>query len=183
MWSDFTFSVAVRRTLRGALSTLVSLSTWAYRHSGKQQSTTGWRLGRASHSSRAEGGEAARLNPFPRHGVEKSSRDGEGGLGAGQEPALGHHPSAAARDRIHRPSGRKRLEDGRLHPVFAGVYAVGRPHLTRTGYLMAAVLACGPGAALSHFSAAELYRIVKRHPGPVHVSVPYARAPNTPGIE
>src|SRR3954451_8195596 len=76
-----------------------------------------------------------------------------------------------------------RLEDGRLHPVFAGFYAVGRPHLTRTGYLMAAVLACGPGAALSHFSAAELYRIVKRHPGPVHVSVPYARAPNTPGIE
>jgi predicted transcriptional regulator of viral defense system len=76
-----------------------------------------------------------------------------------------------------------RLEDGRLHRVFAGVYAVGRPHLTREGYFMAAVLACGPGAALSHFSAAELYGILKRRPGPVHVSVPYARAPRIPGIK
>jgi very-short-patch-repair endonuclease len=76
-----------------------------------------------------------------------------------------------------------RLEDGRLHRVFAGVYAVGRPHVTREGYFMAAVLACGAGAALSHLSAAELYGILKRRPGPVHVSVPYARAPRMPGIK
>jgi hypothetical protein len=36
-----------------------------------------------------------------------------------------------------------------LHPVWRGVYAVGRPELTRRGLWMAAVLACGPGAALS----------------------------------
>src|SRR3954471_7772746 len=65
-----------------------------------------------------------------------------------------------------------RLEDARLHRVFAGVYAAGRPHLTRDGYLMAAVLACGAGAGLSDYSAAELYDMMKRRPGPVHVSVP-----------
>jgi hypothetical protein len=76
-----------------------------------------------------------------------------------------------------------RLEDGRLHRVFAGVYAAGRPHLTRDGYLMAAVLACGTGAALSHFSAAELYRIIRRRPGPIQVSVRVPRAPRRRGIE
>src|SRR3982751_3181751 len=70
-----------------------------------------------------------------------------------------------------------RLEDARLHRVFAGVYAAGRPQLSREGYLMAAVLACGPGAALSHFSGAENYEILRRRSGPAHVSVPYERAP------
>src|SRR3954447_9028956 len=75
-----------------------------------------------------------------------------------------------------------RLEDARLHPVFAGVYAAGRPHLTREGFLMAAVLACGPGAALSDFSGAGNYEILRRRRGPVHVSVPYDLAPTTRGI-
>jgi very-short-patch-repair endonuclease len=60
--------------------------------------------------------------------------------------------------------------------------SAGRPHVTREGYLMAAVLACGEGAALSHFSAAELFGILMRWAGQVHVSVPYARAPDTRGI-
>jgi very-short-patch-repair endonuclease len=76
-----------------------------------------------------------------------------------------------------------RLEDGRLFPAFAGVYAVGRPHLERHGVLMAAVLACGDGAALSHDSAAELYETRRRQRGPIHVSVPYARNPRIPGIK
>jgi very-short-patch-repair endonuclease len=76
-----------------------------------------------------------------------------------------------------------RLEDARLHRVFAGVYAAGRPQLSREGYLMAAVLACGRGAALSDFSGAEHYEILRRRPGPVHVSVPYERAPRTRGIK
>jgi very-short-patch-repair endonuclease len=76
-----------------------------------------------------------------------------------------------------------RLEDARLHRVFAGVYAAGRPQLTREGYLMAAVLACGTGAGLSDFSAAELYEMMKRRPGAVHVSVVAPRAPRVPGIK
>jgi len=37
---------------------------------------------------------------------------------------------------------------------------------------MAAVLACGAGAALSHRSAAELWRLLPSRDGPVHVTVP-----------
>ena len=43
-----------------------------------------------------------------------------------------------------------RLDRGRLHPIQRGVYALGRPQLTRHGALIAAVLACGPDAVLSH---------------------------------
>jgi very-short-patch-repair endonuclease len=46
---------------------------------------------------------------------------------------------------------------GRLHRVHHGVYAVGHSLLTQPGRWMAAVLACGPGAALSHASAAALW--------------------------
>lgn len=52
-----------------------------------------------------------------------------------------------------------RLERGRLHLVTEGVYAVGRPELTRKGWWMAATLACGPDAMLSHRSAAALWGI------------------------
>jgi very-short-patch-repair endonuclease len=52
-----------------------------------------------------------------------------------------------------------RIERGRLHPLWAGVYAVGRPEVTQHGRWMAAVLACGSGAALSHQSAAQLWAV------------------------
>jgi len=54
---------------------------------------------------------------------------------------------------------RHRLAIGRLHPVYRGVYAVGRRDLPHEGRWMAAVLACGPGALLSHGSAAALWGI------------------------
>lgn len=53
---------------------------------------------------------------------------------------------------------------GRLRRVFRGVYAVGRPSLTEKGRLQAAVLACEPGAVISHRSAACLLRIGERSP-------------------
>jgi very-short-patch-repair endonuclease len=65
----------------------------------------------------------------------------------------------------------RRVANGRLHPVMAGVYAVGRPELTRQGRWMAAVLACGPGAALSHGSAAALWGIGAEADGCVEISV------------
>src|SRR3954469_16548737 len=70
---------------------------------------------------------------------------------------------------------RHRVAAGRLHPVMRGVYAVGRPQLTPKGRWMAAVLACGPGAVLSHDSAAASWGIRKQRSGPVHVSVPASR--------
>jgi very-short-patch-repair endonuclease len=65
-----------------------------------------------------------------------------------------------------------RIARGRLHRVRQGVYAVGRPGLTREGRWMAAVLACGAEAVLSHASAAALWGIAKERPGDIHVSVP-----------
>lgn len=47
----------------------------------------------------------------------------------------------------------------RLCLVHHGVYAVGRRRLTRSGAWMAAVLACGPSAVLSHRSAAVLWGV------------------------
>jgi very-short-patch-repair endonuclease len=65
-----------------------------------------------------------------------------------------------------------RLATGRLHPVARGVYAAGTPHLTRQGRWMAAVLMCGPDAALSHKSAAALLEIRAERGGKIEVSVP-----------
>jgi very-short-patch-repair endonuclease len=53
------------------------------------------------------------------------------------------------------------LEAGRLHPVHRGVYAVGHRSLAVTGRRWAAVLACGPGAALSHHSAGAAWGVLR----------------------
>lgn len=65
-----------------------------------------------------------------------------------------------------------RLRSGRLHSIHAGVYAVGHRLIPREGWLMAAVLASGPGALLSHRSAAALWGIRGYSEGAVHVTVP-----------
>ncbi len=54
---------------------------------------------------------------------------------------------------------RHRLASGRLHRLLRGVYAVGRPEVSEVGWWMAATLACGPQALLSHRSAAALLKI------------------------
>ena len=66
----------------------------------------------------------------------------------------------------------RRIASGRLHPVWRGVYAVGRPQLDRRGGWMAAVLACGQDAALSHGSAAALWGFGPQRDGTIEVSVP-----------
>jgi very-short-patch-repair endonuclease/predicted transcriptional regulator of viral defense system len=75
-----------------------------------------------------------------------------------------------------------RVRRGRLHRVRRGVYAVGRPQLTRHGVLIAAVLSCGPGAALSHQHAGELYGIRKRMSGPIEVTIPAGGMRTQPGV-
>jgi very-short-patch-repair endonuclease len=52
---------------------------------------------------------------------------------------------------------RYRVRAGRLHRVHRGVYAVGRPPQTALERASAAVLACGPTAALSHRPALALH--------------------------
>jgi very-short-patch-repair endonuclease len=74
-----------------------------------------------------------------------------------------------------------RIERGRLHPLWRGVYAAGRPEITRRGRWMAAVLACGPAALLSHRSAASLWGLVRDDAGP-EVVVPYEACRRRAGI-
>jgi very-short-patch-repair endonuclease len=70
------------------------------------------------------------------------------------------------------PKGIKhRVASGRLHPLAAGVYAVGRPELSPHGRWMASVLACGDEAMLSHRSAAELWGIGYEERGRIDVSI------------
>lgn len=47
-----------------------------------------------------------------------------------------------------------RVRNGRLHPMYRGVYAVGHAKPPLEGFFLAAVKACGPGAALTHYAAA-----------------------------
>jgi very-short-patch-repair endonuclease len=54
-----------------------------------------------------------------------------------------------------------RLSAGRLHPIHRGVYAVGHRVLPPRGRWMAAVLAGGPGAVLSHRSAGSLWGMLR----------------------
>lgn len=76
----------------------------------------------------------------------------------------------------------RRIASGRLHPVWRGVYAVGRPLLDRHGYWMAAVLACGDDAALSHGSAAELWGFGLERRGLIEISVPACRRSRMRGM-
>jgi very-short-patch-repair endonuclease len=68
-----------------------------------------------------------------------------------------------------------RVSLGRLQPLHRGVYAVGHRALTREGWWLAAVLAAGPGAALSYRSAAERWAIRGSARTRIEVSVPRHR--------
>jgi Protein of unknown function (DUF559) len=70
-----------------------------------------------------------------------------------------------------------------LHAVFPGVYAVGRRSLSRNGRWMAAVLACGPGALLSHRCAGALQGIHRAAPAIIDVTVPTDRGRAIAGVE
>lgn len=74
-----------------------------------------------------------------------------------------------------------RIARGRLHPLWNGVYAVGRPTVGSRGRWMAAVLACGPQALLSHRSAASLWGILRPFVE-LEVVVPRERSPRRRGI-
>jgi Transcriptional regulator, AbiEi antitoxin/Protein of unknown function (DUF559) len=68
---------------------------------------------------------------------------------------------------------RYRVRTGRLHRVHRGVYAVGYISLSPFALAMAGVLACGPGAVLSHRSAGVLWEIIgSDHRRPIDLTVP-----------
>ena len=74
------------------------------------------------------------------------------------------------------------LRLGRLHQLHLGVYAVGHRRLTQRGIWLAAVLACGEHAVLSHRSAAALWHLAALELGRVDVLVPGRGSRSRPGI-
>jgi very-short-patch-repair endonuclease len=74
----------------------------------------------------------------------------------------------------------RRLADGRLWRVHRGVYAVGE--LDRRGHWMAAVLACGEGALLSHRDAAALWDLRQTNRSAVDVTIARTRRRRRPQI-
>lgn len=73
---------------------------------------------------------------------------------------------------VGRNGVRRRVEAGRLHRLHRGVYAVGHVAPSNEARWMAAVLASGQGAVLSHGSAAALWDLLRPISGLVDVSVP-----------
>ena len=80
--------------------------------------------------------------------------------------ALWQLPRSAA------PGVRERARGQRLTRMHAGVYTYGHRRLTVDGHRMAAVLACGPTAVLSHASAAAAWELLATGQLRIDVTVP-----------
>jgi Transcriptional regulator, AbiEi antitoxin len=78
---------------------------------------------------------------------------------------------------------RSRVASGRLHRVHRGVYAVGHRVLGVEGRWIAAVLACGRDAVLSHRSAAALWSLRPTTRTAIDVTVPRRVGLSRPGID
>jgi very-short-patch-repair endonuclease len=70
---------------------------------------------------------------------------------------------------------KRRLRNERLVALHRGVYAVGHTGLTLRGRELAAVLACGPQAVLSHLSAGRLWGLVRSGSSRIEVTAPRSR--------
>ena len=95
-----------------------------------------------------------------------------GVVGAAQLLALGLRPGAIKR----------RAQRGRLHRVHRGVYSVGHEALSDRGGMIAALLAAGPGAALSHRTAAHLWGLLPSMPPFVDVTLTDRTPRQRPGL-
>lgn len=102
----------------------------------------------------------------------KFVREQHGVVSHEQLVALGYSPAAI----------KHRQRTGRLHARARGVYAVGRPDLSWSGTLIVGVLACGPGALVSHGTAASLWQVRPRVTGPIEITVSSERSRRRPGL-
>lgn len=75
-----------------------------------------------------------------------------------------------------------RLQLGQLHGIHRGVYSLGRRRVDMRGNWLAAVLACGDGAVLSHRSAAALWGLMRPRWSPVDVTSRHGRPGERKGI-
>jgi predicted transcriptional regulator of viral defense system len=77
---------------------------------------------------------------------------------------------------------RRWIDAGWVRGLHRGVYAVGHKRLTARGRWMAAVLACGADALLSHREAATLWALLPIGSGPINVTVPGRGVRRRPGL-
>jgi hypothetical protein len=82
---------------------------------------------------------------------------------------------------VERGAVQNALRAGRLHRVHHSVYALGHTLLRPEGHRLAAVLACGPGAVLSHRSAAAHRELLATDQVRIDVTATRGRHP-VPGI-
>ena len=75
-----------------------------------------------------------------------------------------------------------RIAVGALLPIHRGVYAVGHTALSHRSYLQAALLASGPGSALSFLTAAVLWELLTHREGPIHITRAGPRRDGRKGI-
>jgi predicted transcriptional regulator of viral defense system len=124
-------------------------------HEGRRTGPTdeGWR------SDPGYGGEIATLRV--------------GTFAAGQQARIARHQLTALD--IRRSTIDRWLAGGFLYRRRPGVYAVGSPARTVESDLWEAVLYAGPGAMLSHATAAKWLDMIDRWPSVIHVSTPRRR--------
>jgi hypothetical protein len=100
--------------------------------------------------------------------------------------AARQHGVVAYRQLLELGFGRRAIQSrvarGRLHRVHLAVYAVGHSALSGNGRLLAAVLACGPGALLSHWSAGAHWQLLPTSRSAVDVTVPSRTRAGNRGI-
>jgi hypothetical protein len=76
----------------------------------------------------------------------------------------------------------RRISTGVLFPLHRAVYAIGHDLLSQRGRWLAAVLACGPKALLSHRSAAALHGLLPAPGRSAHVTAARTTRRSSPGI-
>ncbi|HKN95064.1 MAG TPA: DUF559 domain-containing protein [Thermoleophilaceae bacterium] len=74
------------------------------------------------------------------------------------------------------------MDNGRLQAIHDDVFAVGPGRLERPGFLIAAVLACGKGAVLSHLTAAVHWGLIRSASAAIHITVPRRKKPKVKGV-
>jgi hypothetical protein len=76
-----------------------------------------------------------------------------------------------------------RLRSGEWRRLYRGAYATFTGDPSREAKLWAAVVRAGPGAVLSHETAAEVHGLIDKPIGSIHVSVPAERRPGRQKIQ
>jgi very-short-patch-repair endonuclease len=114
-------------------------------------------------------------------GAQRTTRDEISARLAGRQHGVVAREQLLAAEWTRRMIERS-VQAGRLRPLFRGVFAVGHSALPREGWWMAALLACGDAAALSHTAAGAVWRFRAAGLLPIEVTTPSQRGRKQPHL-